>query len=156
MTATIVVFNQVGQYLGWNDFKANMGQLVQVIGDESSFDSVSLQTIDQLEVPRSEFTLGRYLVCGGTYVPGLYESSAEPCDISLGRGLLASDGFNRQLQVKVTSVGSGMRVRWHATFTNKLQGNSIAAKLEALHSESNEMFESMITDDTRRFMGGQA
>jgi hypothetical protein len=133
-----------------------MARLLRVIADESSFDSVSLQTIDQFEVPLSEYRLGTYLVCGGEYIPGVYRSSSEPCDVSLGRGLLASDGFNRQLQLKVKSVGGKMRLRWHATFTDRLEGIAVGDKLEALHDESNKMFEAMITDETRRYMGGEA
>jgi hypothetical protein len=133
-----------------------MNNLLQVVGEAADFDSGSLQTIDQLDVPRSGFQVGRYLVCGGEYIPGTYQSSSEPCDISLGRGLLPSDGFNRQLQLSVKADGPKMRIRWHATFTNRLRGASVAQRLEDLHNESTKMFEAMITDETRQFMEGEA
>lgn len=154
ISASSLTVNQVGEYLGWDSFKEKVVRLLDVMGSAAEFGSVSFQTIDQIEVPAIEYRLGRFVVCGGKYVPGFYESSTQPCDITLGLGLLSSDGFNRQLGLKAQAIGENMRLRWHSSFTDILQ-DDLLVRLEALHEESNEMFEAMITDETRRHMGGK-
>ena len=109
-----------------------------------------LQTIDNFSVNREGFSLGQYLNCGGDKVPAWYQNSNESADITLGKGFLEEDMKNRQIKIGIRKQKDSFSVRIDSIFHNKLNTNrDLNEVLEELHAESNESFESMITDKVR-------
>jgi uncharacterized protein (TIGR04255 family) len=162
LSADLIVVNQLGDYLGWKVFdklfREVHGHLTRT-NDKLAITSVSLNTIDQMEIDLAkvkDFRLGKYLACGGRFLPKYYDEVREPCDISLGHGVLATDGFNRQVRVALRVEGNKATVQMNGTFQRTLgKQNELFALLEGLHTESTETFEALITDETRRHMGGK-
>ena len=155
----LVVVNQVGEYLGWSVFEQHFRQVHESLSSVAavSIQSLSLHTIDRLVVDKSRFSVGRFLSCGGAYIPSYYADTTEACDISLGRGILVDDGFNRQVAVGVRIEDAKVTVQITAAFQNLLSDQAgLFALLDRLHMESNKTFEALITDETRQLMGGES
>jgi hypothetical protein len=96
-----------------------------------------------------------YVNCGGKIVPEWYKGSRETLDITLGRALVKEDTWNRQIIVRVRRrepVSIEFRVGLHNVVGSSERWKDV---LETLHDESNQVFESLITDTTRNeIMGG--
>ena len=152
----LIIINKVGKYLGWADFLDMFNESFRIaIGvlERKELKSIALTTVDKFEVPTNGFSICNYLNCG-PIVPNWYSDSSESIDITLGKGYVGLDGRNRQVKIKVRR---GETVKFHVTsvFHNSLlEKQTIEAALEKLHEESNESFESIITDNTRALMGG--
>ena len=159
----LLVANIVGDYPGWNPFLEHLtvarDALRSGLGEDPSIASLSLNYIDRFYVPTEGYTLGKYLACDGTFVPSWYADATETLDITLGRGLLKKEGFNRQVRVKVRfrEEEDDIQVEFRTNLHDSLDGNDVDSVLERLHSESNEIFEALITDTTReQVMGGSS
>lgn len=160
LSPDLVVVNQLGQYLGWGAFEDLFGRvkgiLVARLGAVAPT-SLSLNTIDSMSPPREDFTVGKYLDCGGMFVPRWYHDVASSADITLGRGLLREDGLNRQLRIAIRVDAATAKVQMNAVFHNALTASdSVDGTLSALHDESTRTFEGVIADGTRTLMGGLA
>lgn len=150
----IVAANQVGEYLGWSRFREHAESVLGLLDGIAKPASVLLQAVDEIDSIGPDEPLGRYLNCGSRYIPALYSDRSEPCDISLGLGVLERDGFNRQLKIRMQRVADKKRLRWNTVIHESISNGSALDKLEHLHGESNAMFEEMITSATREHMGG--
>jgi uncharacterized protein (TIGR04255 family) len=153
-----LVVNLVGDYPGWRAFTELLESAVSAVCNsigEFAIVSMNLNTIDRFSVPVKSYVFDHYVNCGGKMVPEWYKGSREALDITLGRGLVKEDTWNRRINVKVRRrdpVVIEFRVGLHNVVTS---GKSWKAVLETLHDESNEIFESLITDSTRsEIMGG--
>ncbi len=157
----LFVVNLTGEYPGWDSFvrlfNEGLGALEAGLGG-SSLRSLNLLTRDQFQVPREGFSVAEYLDVGGRVIPKWYEDCHESLDLSIGRGLLEPDGHNRQIQVGVRAAADPVTIAFQAAFHDLVQeGANPRAMLEALHNESNDTFESLITNRTRdQVMGGRA
>lgn len=152
----------IGPYLGWDAFLD-----LQALAEDAVLSSVSapldikavsLIALDEMKVEKSSFTLGEYLHCGSKFVPSWYGNSTEAVDISLGRGLLESDGYNTSVQIAVRPDSSDLvSIELQSSFRILVSpGHGLRDTLELLHSKSLEAFEEMITDKTRdQIMGGR-
>ncbi len=154
-----IIANQVGEYLGWDELKKFFHTNLDFAKDaiqNTNYKSVLLQTIDNFSVNREGFSLGQYLNCGGNKVPAWYQNSNESADITLGRGFLEEDMKNRQIRIGIRKQKESFSVRIDSIFHNKLNTKrDLNEVLEELHIESNESFESVITDKVRNeIMGG--
>jgi uncharacterized protein (TIGR04255 family) len=157
LSPDLVVANQVGEYLGWQAFRELFSSVKSVLQSQSLLRvrSLSLNTTDQLKVPATGFVLGAYLECGGTMIPSWFKQASGPADIIYGKGDVATDGFNRQLQLSVQRNSSEMLLRAQLIFHDRVSApDDLESKLEGLHQESNQSFESLITDRVRHLMGG--
>jgi uncharacterized protein (TIGR04255 family) len=153
-----LVVNLVGEYPGWSPFTDLLETAMTVVHDsigEFAIASINLNTIDRFLVPSESYVFDRYVDCSGKIVPEWYKGSREALDITLGRALVKEDSWNRQINVKVRRrdpVSIEFRVALHNTVERNHKWQDV---LERLHNESNEIFESLITDATRNeIMGG--
>jgi len=160
LSADQFIVNRVGNYLGWENFKAQFASVKKIVEENTSdFSpiSISISTTDKITVPVESFSLGKYIRCDGEIVPKYYAGISTATDITNGRGIIGTDGVNRQFKLVVRSVGKSMVIQIQATFHNRLDGESIDNTLEKLHDESNKFFESIITVTYRNdIMGGLA
>jgi len=147
-----LIINLVGEYPGWPTFNELMemalGAVHKTIGS-LPFKSISLNTIDRFSVPKASYALESYVSVGGQIVPQWYKGSKESLDITLGWGMLQEDNWNRQINVKVRSrelVTIEFRVSLHRVVPTPGDWKSV---LNALHEQSNQTFEALITDKTR-------
>ncbi|MBI4677400.1 MAG: TIGR04255 family protein [Elusimicrobia bacterium] len=155
----VVTINLVGQYPGWtafqNLFDSALTALTSVVSKEK-IKSISLHTIDKFEAPTEGFTLGKYLTAGGERIPAWYADVKDSCDINLGMGFVNREGYNKKLNIALrrTEKGYIFRINSEIHYLVK-QGQVVKDLLEGLHEESNETFESVISDATRNtIMGG--
>lgn len=159
LSPDLIVVNQVGDYLGWKVFETLFREVqghLAAAHDKLSIASVSLNTIDKLEVPIEGFTMGKFFECGGRFMPAYYADVREPCDVSLGHGVLDTDGFNRQLRVSLRAEEGKAKVVVNGTFHRRLEKQAeLFALLGRLHTESTDTFEALITAETRKHMGGK-
>lgn len=160
LSPDMVVINQVGKYLGWPAFEELFGTVRDILQRRLGHlqpASISLNTIDSMSPPRDGFTLGKYLNCGGEFVPRWYHDTSVTADITLGRGLLRDDGSNRQIRIAVRVDDTQAQVQMNCVFHDALaEQESVDAKLARLHEESTRTFEGTITEATRALMGGRA
>lgn len=157
LSPEMVVINQVGEYLGWDVFEEhfrNVHKSLTAVQENVVVSSLSLNAIDKLTVPTASFKVGRYLACGGKFVPSYYAESGEACDLTLGRGVLGTDGFNRQVRIAVRVQETAV-VQMNTTFHDRLASQKdVFPTLNRLHDESVATFEALITTETRNLMGG--
>jgi uncharacterized protein (TIGR04255 family) len=153
-----LIVNLVGEYPGWPTFTELLESAVSVVGSrigEFAIASMKLNTIDRFSVPVESYVFDRYVNCGGKIVPEWYKGSREALDLTLGRALVKEDTWNRQINVKVRRrepVVIEFRVGLHNVVGSDKSWKDV---LETLHDESNQLFESLITDTTRNeIMGG--
>src|SRR6185503_14455980 len=98
----------------------------------------------------------------GNQIPTSHRDSSEACDVSLGRGYLTTDGFNRSMRLQVRGSAQGaepgtMSIRADAVFHDVIRISQDPLEvLGALHEESNRFFEALVTDETRGIMGGRS
>lgn len=156
----LIVFNQVGNYLGWDNFKELYKDNLELIKDysKSSYSSISLNTIDVFKIEKDKYLLNDYFDCEGGVIPLWYKGSTEAIDIKLGKGLLNVDNFNKSTYLKVRINKEFAEIHLHTKLQNIISNgrdNSVIDELEKLHDESNDVFESIITDKTRsELLGG--
>lgn len=156
-------FNQLGPYLGWDVFDRLRQTVEDTIGSimevPLNIREVALICIDKLVVPSDGFRFGKYLDCSGKYIPIWYSEASQDLDISLGLGLVDSDGRNTSLNVAVRRQAAEVSIQLVTTFRaayNSRSNSSLKSLLDILHVQSLELFESIITDETRTsVMGGQ-
>jgi len=151
--------NQVGDYLGWDDFKSFFDKIFSIISKtiKSYYPiSISLNTIDRFSVDDSAFVLNRYLACNGEIIPKWYADTKYDCDITLGKGNVNQHGSNRQIHIQVRQSGINNSISFQSIFHDKVEKpEQLQTKLEELHVISNETFERIITPDVRnKVMGG--
>jgi hypothetical protein len=128
-------------------FQAGMGAL--------PVKSLNLRTIDRFSVPRERFRARDYLQVGGLLIPKWYQDSRESLDIDLGKGFLQHDSRNRNVIVRIRSFSDPATVEILAAFHDEVSNRDLTRLLEALHTESNDTFEALVTDRTRsEIMGG--
>jgi len=147
-----LIVNLVGDYPEWPAFTELLESAVGVVGSRIgafAIASMNLNTIDRFSVPGESYVLDRYVDCGCKIVPAWYKGSREAIDITLGRALVKEDAWNRQINVKVRKREPMLiefRVGLHNTVGSDKSWKDV---LDGLHNESNEIFESLITDSTR-------
>jgi uncharacterized protein (TIGR04255 family) len=156
----LLVVNLPGAYPGWDPFVTLFGKGLRALEaglGQVKIQSLNLMTVDQFKVPQIGFNLSQYVNVGGPMIPAWYDRTTQSLDISLGRGLLEHDGKNRQLAVAVRAAEDPVTIEFRAAFHDVLSPESdLGGALEVLHNESNDMFESIITDRTRNeVMGGR-
>lgn len=151
----LIVVNHVGPYLGWDNYRSFIGQVLTVASG-LHVSSISLNALDRFEFPAEGFTIGKYLNGKGRLVPEWFAESGEAADLIMGRGSVPVDGRNRQIQITVMpeQPGQPREVRIHTIFHQRMHATSVAATLNELHVEMNATFEGLITDATRAHMGG--
>ncbi len=159
LAGDLIVINQVGDYLGWDAFRALFDQTLDAYRESIGTPSVvalSLNTIDRMRVPEKEFSVGRYLNCGSEKVPSWFADARESCDIVLGRGVLAEDRFNRQLQIRVRRTKEAFQIDINSVFHDAIDATTpISKRLDQLHEESSSSFRNLITPTTENeVMGG--
>lgn len=153
-----IVMNLVspdGSYPGWRTFIDSLvTPALSVISSavpECQPQSVSLSTIDRADIDRTpSFTLGDYLNCGGPRIPSILADTTIAFAYDAGQGVLAIDGFNRQLHISGGPARDAFIIHIHTVF--QVRAGAVAEvipTLEKLHSESNESFESLITERMR-------
>jgi uncharacterized protein (TIGR04255 family) len=157
----LVVLNQVQQYKGWDAFlslfRKLRGVLEDSFGKQLPISSLSLNTIDKLEIREPVFRLGDYISCDGRFVPIYYADAREAFDIVMGRGVVPVSGWNRQVRLAGRAEQAQFVVQMEIHLERRLESSAaIDATLEELHSESNELFEALITPKTRAGMEGSA
>jgi hypothetical protein len=155
----LIVVNLMGQYPGWDSFKGLFTEACHAV--ESGLgavpaSSISLKTIDRFTVAREGFRVEDYLQVGGSLIPSWYKDCQESMDVTVGRGFLQHDGRNRVIVIAVRTFADPVTIEmqggFHNTVTNRADLRQV---LDALHEESNETFESLITGRTRKqIMGG--
>jgi uncharacterized protein (TIGR04255 family) len=156
----LLVVNLMGDYPGWSSFLQLFTQVCDAVRKGLGTvpaRSLSLRTIDRFTVPKSDFLVGDYLQVGGPLIPSWYKNSRESIDVTVGKGFLPHDGRNRVIAVAVRTIAEPVMIEMQAAFHNTVSANDdLKNLLETLHAESNETFESLITDRTRNaIMGGQ-
>jgi uncharacterized protein (TIGR04255 family) len=156
----LLVINLTGDYPGWNAFLQLFTQVCDAVRKglgSVPAGSLSLRTMDRFTVPKDGFLVSDYLQVGGPLVPSWYKNSRESMDITVGKGFLPHDGRNRVIGVAVRTIADPVTIEMQAAFHNTVSANNdLKDLLETLHSESNDTFESLITDRTRKaIMGGQ-
>lgn len=153
LTPDIIIANQVGEYLGWDEYKQFLLRYIKLIEDaleEKRYRSILLETIDNVGAPKKDFALGKYIHCGGNKIPAWFNDVKESADMTLGWGLIEQDNFNRQIHMKVRPKQNSVSISIRSLFHNAFEeSKSFDQVLEELHEESNESFESIITDVTR-------
>ncbi len=147
----LLVMNLTGDYPGWDRFIRLDG-----LGD-ARVKSINLQTIDRFQVPREGFAVSEYLNASGQVIPKWYVGSRESIDMTLGRGFLQLDGKNRLVAIVVRTMADPVTVQIQAMFHDAVgEDENLRQLLERLHNESNETFELLLTDRTRKeVMGGR-
>ncbi len=160
LSEDFVIVNQRGEYLGWNIYRKIFDLAVaslQKIRNPLPVSSLSLRVQDEFTVPRKGFALGKYLNCGGPRIPSWYANKSDACDITLGLGFLNESGYNKVLNIRVRPKVEEVRIQIESGFQNTLKDTDNPGELiEALHDESNETFESLMTDTTRKdVLGGE-
>lgn len=155
----LFVVNLMGSYPGWARFltlfEKGIGALNRGLG-VARIRSLSLRTIDRFEIPRDGFVVSDYLNTSGQVIPKWYENCRESLDLTMGRGFLDSDGRNRLVNVAVRANVDPVVLAIQASFHDVVSSASqLSNVLERLHGESNQTFESLITNRTRsEVMGG--
>jgi len=152
----LVIVNLVGEYPGWKPF-TDLFELAirEVARAETAIKILNLNTIDRFVVPAESYALERYVNCSGEIVPTWYRGSKEPLDITLGHGVVREEGWNRQVNVKVRRR-DGISIEFRVTLQRTIgtQGHW-RDTLQELHNDANRIFETLITDATRKdIMGG--
>lgn len=142
-----------GSYPGWNLFVSGVMQptidVVRQVAPRARPASVALNTLDRFTIPPG-VAVGEFLNCGGPRIPSILADTTQPFDYDVGRGLLQTDGRNRQLHLSGHPTEGAYLITILAVFHEKLgDGEDVLQKLERLHNDSNESFESLITDRTR-------
>jgi uncharacterized protein (TIGR04255 family) len=155
----LLVVNLTGLYPGWKHFVRLFAEAFNAVrGGLGSVParSLNLRTIDRFSVLKNGFHLSDYLQVGGRLIPGWYKDWQESMDISAGKGFLQYDGKNRVIAVAVRTFTEPVTLEFQGTFHDAVADDAdLKEVLEALHNESNETFESLITDRTRQdVMGG--
>ncbi len=146
-----IVINQKGNYLGWSDFRKFFDSVINHIDRFSTkYVSVSLNPIDDFDVPKEGYHAGKYLKCDGKFIPRYYDKSTNAIDLTIGDSLVPSDGKNRQIRVAVRMKDADVNIRIHSVFHDRIEGQNVYDALEGIHVESNTVFESLITDRTRQ------
>jgi uncharacterized protein (TIGR04255 family) len=148
------IANIVGDYPGWKQFGEHLRETLDVlkaIGVTTAAESVSLATIDRFTVLGAGFRLGEYLAADGVWLPKALADVAEPCDLTLGRGVLHLSGRNRVVKVAVRQLDEAkVQVTLECVFANSLPKDSdVESAFEELHDEALVLFEQLITDKTR-------
>lgn len=153
LSEDLLVSNLTGDYPGWKHVRDLFETATAALNGavpNAVYESLNLSTIDRFTAPLNGFRLGDYLDCGGRYVPAWYQDATDPLDLSLGRGFLKQQGYNRSIKVKVRIADDEVRMEIHGVFHDRLKaGANMFDTLDALHTESNAAFEALITERTR-------
>lgn len=154
----LVVVNQLRRYEGWSGFVQLFRTVTSILATnlgELSIASLSLNCIDKLEVEVAGFALGEYLECRGPHLPDSFADAREPFDIVTGRGIVSLNGSNRQIRATGRVEQAKFIVQLETKIERRVESSAkLFDVLEDLHDESNATFEDLITDRTRRLMGG--
>lgn len=159
-----IVMNLVspeGTYPGWDRFVHDLVeptcQKLHQHVPRARPRSLSLNTIDRFTIDRNS-AIGDYLNCGGPRIPKILSDITQAFDYDIGRGVLPVDHENRQIHISARRDGVSKEVTIHAVFHESIGASElILSKLEQLHDDANEVFESLITDRTRNeIMKGDA
>lgn len=142
-----------GTYPGWEPFVSDVVrptcEILRQTASRARPVSLALNTLDRFEIPRG-LPLGEFLNCGGPRIPAILADTTQAFDYDIGRGLLESEGQNRQLHISGRPGATAYLVNIHAVFHQTIpESGDILLKLEQLHDDANTVFESLITDRTR-------
>lgn len=142
-----------GTYPGWEPFIAEVVRpTCEVLWQHASRarpTSLALNTLDRFAIPNG-LPLGEFLNCGGPRIPSILADTTQAFDYDIGRGLLHADRRNRQLHISGRPAATAYVVNIHAVFHEMISDNGdVLRKLEQLHDDANDVFESLITDRTR-------
>ena len=159
LTDRFIALNLTKTYPGWENFRNTLREMIEIVEETvDKFEplSCSLHTIDRFEVSKDGYQLGNWLNCDGRYIPTWYQDSDEACDISIGKGQINQDKFNRAISVTVRRKELQFQVMINSHFWDTLSnGQDIYVVIEKLHDEANMVFEGIITDNLREeIMGG--
>lgn len=148
----IIVFNYVNKYPGWDTFtKFIKDSLAQLECDvANNFKSIELRTIDSITVPVGDFNFSDWINCADNRIPDWYKDSHDMLDINIGKGSFANSGKNRQLLIAMRKKGDEFIIRIESVFHNLKSDNNLFTTLDIIHVESNNSFESLITDKVRK------
>jgi len=155
----IVAVNHVGNYQGWDGFfdlfKSVHEAVLQVIPGVTP-ESIALNAVDRLLVPKSGYRLGKYLNCGGPFIPRELENCETACDLTMGRGILNVDSRNSVIVISSRINEANVMIQFNSVLQELTRSNfPVQEHIEQLHQSSNQRFEGLITDETRAFMGGE-
>ncbi len=148
------------EYLGWTKYRAEAFDIamnaVNEPGPPPQVESAELVTIDEINAPVDDFSLGKYLNCDGEKIPRWYHNMNAASDISMGIGFLNVDRFNNRYKITTRFRNEMAVIRIESAFTRAVEGgNNAVTVLDELHLTSNDHFEALITDHTRSdVMGG--
>ncbi len=150
---TMNLVSPEGTYPGWEPFVAEVIRpTCEVLRQHASRArpiSLALNTLDRFAIPKG-LPLGEFLNCGGPRIPSILADTTQAFDYDIGRGLLHADRKNRQVHISGRQTQTAYVVNVHAVFHETVAGDSdVLRKLEQLHDDANEVFESLITDRTR-------
>lgn len=142
-----------GTYPGWESFVSDVVrptlEILRQTASRARPVSLALNTIDRFEIPAG-LPLGDFLNCGGPRIPAILADTTQAFDYDIGRGLLPSNGQNRQLHISGRPNAATYIVNIHAVFHETIsEGGDVLQKLEQLHDDANAVFESLITGRTR-------
>lgn len=142
-----------GTYPGWEPFVSDVVRptcdILRQAASRARPMSLALNTLDRFTIPRG-LPLGEFLNCGGPRIPAILADTTQAFDYDIGRGLPQSDRRNRQLHISGRPGTTAYLINIHAVFHEALsEGEEILWKLEQLHDDANDVFESLITDRTR-------
>jgi len=161
LTPGIVIANLVGTYPGSAAFKEHASDLLAMsaeVLEPVRCRSVRFQTVDQFDVPALGFRLGSYLAAKDGRLPTVFLDTTSTAHLSVGDGLLALEGWNRSLTVRVRRLPDSktMRVLVESIFhEQRAETESPYQLMERLRRKSVLSFESLITDLLRvDVMGG--
>ncbi len=117
---------------------------------------LDLTAIDKWKVASEGFTIGKYLNCGGPFIPRWYSDVSVSSDISLGQGHHRIDGFNKKVNAKVVTSVDQVEFTLNTSFGVTRPERPFDELIEDLHRQSVDCFEGMITDLVRDgIMGGR-
>jgi uncharacterized protein (TIGR04255 family) len=142
-----------GSYPGWQAF---IGQVftptieaLRISLPAWRAESIALNAIDRVAIPRESFRLGDYLNCGGPRIPAVLADTRTAFDYDIGRGLLPIDARNRQLHINGQVTTDAYLIQMQAVLHDMVETSDLGTILDRLHKESVEWFESLITDRMR-------
>lgn len=155
-----LVVNLVGEYPGWEKYLELFNSVIDAVkqsGVELNCRALGLHTLDKFNVPAIDFVASDYLNTSGPMIPAWYKGAVAPFDITLGKGFLEADGYNKQFTVRARNKEEAVEVRTESAFKKSIKPEEkILNVLGQLHAESTDSFESWITDKTRNVvMGGK-
>ena len=149
----MIVINQTKQYLGWSQFRELVEGVASFLDKDKLFATLKdleLRALDRMSIPRPSYRFSDWMQCDGTYLPQFYQDATTSLDVDMGIGLLELDGFNRQFHAHAQVKAKEVELRLQTVLARRITADdNWRTVLEELHTESNSVFENVITDRVR-------